>query len=536
MIPYFESNFGIDMTKKKKEKFSKKRVIKLQMFYQEGNFLFSNLNLNQNIEKEEYKIKIKTWQNQISKLQRSLKEEKIGVIVLFEGWDASGKGTLMNELILPLDPRGFTVFNINKPTQEEQMRPYMYRFWAKTPPKGRIALFNKSWYSSLIESEPDTILSNREKKNIYSTINSFENQLWQEDTIIIKLFIHISKKEQEKRIKDLQSKDETKWKITKSDLKNHQNYNENLKLIQSVFEYTNTEISSWNIIEGTHKRFASLKMFEVLSNELTQKMDQIIKRREKQKIQEELKVEKEIKSFDLDKIDCNKEIAKKEYKNKLKAYQKRIRELEYEIYKRRIPVVVAYEGWDAAGKGGNIKRLTQNLDPRGYEVIPVAAPSDIEKQHHYLWRFWTQFPKAGHLAIFDRTWYGRVLVERVEKFATQEEYKRAYREINEMEKQWSDFGCVILKFWLHIDQNEQLERFNERVNDENKNWKITDEDWRNREKWQEYKEAVEDMVLKTSTSYSNWHIIEANSKEYARLKVLKITIQELEKALSKKED
>ena len=196
-----------------------------------------------------------------------------------------------------------------------------------------------------------------------------------------------------------------------------------------------------------------------------------------------------------------------------------------------MPVVIAYEGWDAAGKGGNISRLTQNLDPRGYEVVPVAAPNDVEKAHHYLWRFWARMPKAGHITIFDRTWYGRVLVERVEGFCTEAQWRRAYREINGMEQQLAHFGTVLLKFWLHIDADEQLRRFRERQEMAHKQWKITDEDWRNREKMGQYRDAVEEMLHRTTTPYAPWTIVESNCKRYARVKVLETVCEAIRKRL-----
>ena len=197
----------------------------------------------------------------------------------------------------------------------------------------------------------------------------------------------------------------------------------------------------------------------------------------------------------------------------------------------RIPVVILYEGWDAAGKGGNLKRLTANLDPRGYEVVPIAAPNDIEKSHHYLWRFWTELPKAGHITIFDRSWYGRVLVERVEGFCSETEWRRAYHEINDMEQHWTRFGAILLKFWVHIDRDEQLRRFHEREKTRYKRWKITEEDWRNREKWGEYEAAVEEMLFRTGTPHAPWTVIESNCKLHARIKVLKTVCQAMEARL-----
>ena len=219
------------------------------------------------------------------------------------------------------------------------------------------------------------------------------------------------------------------------------------------------------------------------------------------------------------------------YREDLKKYQKRLEELHSEIYLLRIPVIIGFEGWDAGGKGGAIKRLTSHLDPRGYQVNPIAAPNDIEKVHHYLWRFWKDMPKAGHMAIFDRTWYGRVMVERIEGFCSSAEWKRAYQEINEMESHMVNAGAVVLKFWLHIDKEEQARRFKERQDNPQKQWKITDEDWRNREKWAQYEEAVNEMLIRTSTTYAPWIIVEGNDKRYARVKVLKTVVNALEKKI-----
>ena len=233
----------------------------------------------------------------------------------------------------------------------------------------------------------------------------------------------------------------------------------------------------------------------------------------------------------LSEIPLDKTIGEDEYKKELKRLQNRLGELHNRLYRKKVPVIIAYEGWDAAGKGGNIKRITGALDPRGYEVHPIASPEPHEKARHYLWRFWTRLPKTGHIAIFDRTWYGRVMVERLEGFCSENDWKRAYNEINEFEKELHDWGAVIIKFWVQIDKDTQLERFNERQNTPQKQWKITDEDWRNREKWDQYEDAVNEMIQKTSTTYAPWHILESVDKRYARIKALKIVIEELEKVL-----
>ncbi|MBP7654598.1 phosphate--AMP phosphotransferase, partial [Candidatus Dependentiae bacterium] len=280
-----------------------------------------------------------------------------------------------------------------------------------------------------------------------------------------------------------------------------------------------------------------VKIFKNLINTLENKIA-IVKAAKSLKPVKETKAKQlDIKGMDssiLDKVNLSVKLSREEYKKNLDEYQTRIREIEHEIYIRRIPVIIMFEGWDAAGKGGAIRRLTQNMDPRGYEVIPVAAPNDVEKAHHYLWRFWNAMPKAGHICMFDRTWYGRVLVERVEGFCAIEDWKRAYKEINEVEEHLTNFGAVVVKFWLHIDKNEQMRRFEERQKLEHKKWKITEEDWRNREKWDAYKSAVDEMLFRTSTVNAPWTIVEANDKFYARTKILKTVINAVEKKLKKK--
>lgn len=235
----------------------------------------------------------------------------------------------------------------------------------------------------------------------------------------------------------------------------------------------------------------------------------------------------------LSEISLDKSMEEQRYKKELTRLQHELGELHNRLYRKKVPVVIVYEGQDAAGKGGNIKRITQALDPRGFEVHPIASPEPHEKARHYLWRFWTRLPKTGHIAIFDRSWYGRVMVERLEGFCSENDWKRAYNEINEFEKELQSWGAVIIKFWVQIDKDTQLERFNDRQNTPGKRWKITDEDWRNREKWDQYEDAVNEMLLRTSTDYAPWIVVEGNCKYYARIKVLETVVNALEKRCSR---
>ncbi len=236
----------------------------------------------------------------------------------------------------------------------------------------------------------------------------------------------------------------------------------------------------------------------------------------------------------LETVDLSLSLDRKEYSLQLTRRQIQLRELGYQVYVQKRPVVVLYEGWDAAGKGGSIKRLTERLDPRGYVVYPISAPSGDDKTHHYLYRFWRRLPERGQIAIFDRSWYGRVMVERVEGFATEAEWKRAYREINSFERQLRDFGTIIIKFWLHISRDEQLRRFEHRQDIGYKSWKLTSEDWRNRDKWPLYEAAVEDMLLKTSTVTAPWTIVEGNDKHWARVKALATAVDVISTELNYK--
>lgn len=233
----------------------------------------------------------------------------------------------------------------------------------------------------------------------------------------------------------------------------------------------------------------------------------------------------------LERLDLSVKMPRDEYEKWLKILQADLHQLAYQVYLQKAPVVVVFEGWDAAGKGGTIKRLTEKMDPRGYVVWPIAAPHGDDRERHYLYRFWRRLPEQGQIAIFDRSWYGRVLVERVEGFCAEEAWKRAYTEINQFERQLTDFGAIIFKFWMHISKEEQLERFRERERTNYKAWKITDEDWRNRGKWEDYETATEEMLRKTSTPNAPWTVVEANDKLFARIKVLRTVAEKLRQAL-----
>lgn len=509
--------------------------------------MLKDIDLARQLGKDEYKRAKQNFERKLTLLQRQVVEKKVPVLIVFEGWDAAGKGTLINELIAPLDPRGYQVVSTFAPNEEESLRPLMWRFWVRTPASGRLAMFDRSWYSRLLHERVDGKRRKSEVRDLCTAASSFERQLADDGNVIIKFFLHISKKEQKKRFAKLRKGSTTEWRVTKDDLKRHRQYDKYRDAMDEIIAATDSGVAPWTIVEAQDRRFAAVKIFETVVRRLDShlrgleaaqagKAKEAVKVAGKGKgkgknrveVSENVPATGEGGSTDssiLDRVDTSLCLAKAKYDELLEARQKELRDLEHVIYVRRMPVVIVYEGWDAAGKGGNIRRLVQRLDPRGYEVVPVAAPNDEERAHHYLWRFWRRFPKAGHITIFDRSWYGRVLVERVEGFCSAEAWRRAYREINEMEQQMADFGAVMVKFWLHIDPDEQLRRFREREKIQYKQWKITAEDWRNRAKWPEYKAAVDEMLFRTSTPYAPWTVVESNCKYHARLKALETVIK-----------
>ena len=492
--------------------------------------MLEKLDLNKKLDKAVYKEKKEALGIRLARLQRECREAGIPVIIVFEGFGAAGKGTQINELISNLDPRGFQVYAINGESEEEKLRPFLWRFWTKTPQKGRIAIFDRSWYRKVLVDRFDGVTTKEQLGYAYDEINSFEKQLTDDGTVVLKLFLAITKAEQKKRFKKLLANEETAWRVTKQDLKRNKEYDRFLLMNEEMLEKTDTEYAPWTIVEANDKKYATVKILTAAAD----KLEEALRRKKEKSVQKPSPMEPDPQrelSSKLASADLSLTMDRETYKKRLKELQDKLMILHSELYRTRIPVILAFEGWDAAGKGGAIKRLTGALDPRGYEVHPTASPNDIEKAHHYLWRFWRDIPKGGHIAIFDRTWYGRVMVERIEGFCTEQEWKRAYKGINDMEATLANYGAIVLKFWLHIDKDEQERRFNERMQDPKKRWKITDEDWRNRAKWDAYEQAVDDMLIKTSTTYAPWIIVEANSKYYARIKVLESVVQALEERM-----
>lgn len=519
--------------------------------------MLEKVDLTKKISKEEYKEKMPQLESKLGRLQRECKALGIPVLIVFEGFGAAGKGLQIGHLIQSMDPRGFEVHPVKNETEEERMHPFMWRFWTKTPARGRIAIFDGSWYRKVLIDRFEKRTKAKDLPAAFHSINSFEQQLADDGNLIIKLFLDIDKKEQKKRFDKLAKNKETAWRVSQGDRERNAHYDEYAALMEDMLFNTDTDYAPWTIVESMDRRFATLKIYTTVIKAMAEQIEKVqqqniaktVEKGDKAEAERDVREKenggdeieeiareadaqmKDLQVSILSKADLSLSYTREEYKEKLDKLQKKMDKLHGELYRRRIPVVLGFEGWDAGGKGGAIKRLTAKMDARGYVVNPTASPNDIEKAHHYLWRFWRAMPKDGHVAIFDRTWYGRVMVERIEGFCTTEEWKRAYKEINDMEKDLYNAGAIVIKFWMHIDKDEQERRFKERQDNPEKQWKITDEDWRNREKWDQYEDAVNEMLMRTSTDYAPWVVVEGNSKYYARVKVLQTVVDAIEERL-----
>ena len=471
----------------------------------------------------------KAVQKRLPVLQQRIKKSAIPVIIIFEGWGASGKGAIIGSLISELDPRGFKVYTTVAPSTDELRFPLIRRFWTKIPEYGRLSIFDRSWYRDVSISAVEDGISNTQIERRFDDIVNIERQLTDDGYVLLKFFLDISKKEQRSRFEKLETNRATSWRVTKDDWKHHRMYAQYKRAFEEMIKRTDRNYAPWIKINAKKRKKACYDIFTCVESALEDAL-----RREKASFSPFIKTDDSIKPLPTKGLsDYNPAVRfdNDEYKPALKRAQHRLFELHNVLYRRQIPLIIVYEGWDAAGKGGNIKRMTDGLDPRGYEVIPVAAPTSPELYRHYLFRFWSSLPKSGHIAIYDRSWYGRVMVERIEKFCGEAQWKRAFDEINHFELSLSNWGAVIIKFWLHIDRDEQLFRFNERMNNEEKRWKITDEDWRNREKWELYEEAVDDMLIHTNTENAPWVVIESNDKKHARVKAINNVIKRIESVL-----
>jgi polyphosphate:AMP phosphotransferase len=433
---------------------------------------------------------------------------------------------MLNVLYEWLDARYLTTFVENPPTEEERERPPFWRYWMALPPAGRIGLFLGNWYARPILEHARGKLDAGELALALQRISTFEKALTDDGALIVKFWLHLGKKEQRRRLEKLESNKETAWRVLPEDWKQQQHFDAIAASAEHVLQQSSSGEAPWTVVESTDHRFRNATVARHLLYELERRLSGSVASpgpRPEPAIQNPKTI--------LDTLDLEKKLERVDYEQKVAFYQAKLNRLARRLAKKRRGAIFLFEGSDAAGKGGAIRRVTHALDARQYRIIPISAPTEEERAHHYLWRFFRHLPRRGRITIYDRSWYGRVLVERVEGFATETEWRRAYKEINDFEDALSRDGIVLVKFWLQISAEEQLRRFEEREKEPWKQHKITAEDYRNREKTNQYEVAAAEMIARSSTDYAPFTLVEANDKRYARVKVLETICERLERAL-----
>ncbi len=499
--------------------------------------MFETAELGQKVSKQIFKDREPGLREALLMAQQRLKEADFPVIILFSGVDGAGKSETAGILNEWMDPRWVKTRAFGEPSQEERERPPAWRYWQALPAKGRVGILLSAWYSQPLLRRVHGG-KRPEFEESLEEIHAFESLLAADGALILKFWMHLDRDSQRRRFKRLEKNPLQSWRVTPKDWEHWELYDDFVANAERLISRTSTGQAPWFIIEGACPRYRSLRVGEILLEAIEERLHQ-----------------KEAPPFngpsiqvgagDLDRerdngsgsrtvlqgLDLSKTVTDERYKRDLARYQAELNRLHRLARDKGVSTLVVLEGWDAAGKGGAIRRVMPALDAAAVRVYPFAAPNDEERAHHYLWRFWREIPRAGQVGIFDRSWYGRVLVERVEGFASEAEWRRAYGEINLFERQLTAHGTVLVKFWVHLDAEEQLRRFKEREETPHKRWKLTDEDWRNRKRWPEYELAVHDMIERTSTQGAPWTLVEGNDKKYARVKVVKTICERLEAAV-----
>ncbi len=499
--------------------------------------MFESAELGHTLSREKFRAEVPGLREALLEAQAELLEKKdFSALVLIGGVDGAGKGETVNVLNEWLDPRHIHTHALGAPSDEEAARPASWRFWRALPPKGKIGIFFGSWYTQPIIARTYGQTSAAELDQSLEEIVRFEKMLHDEGVVLLKLWFHLSKAQQKKRLRSLSKDPRTEWRVTETDWKHFKLYDDFRGVSEHALRTTSTGHSPWHVIEGLDARYRELTAGRLVLDTLRARLDTPPVQappRKRPKIVAEVTKKGEGPPNLLRALDLRSRVAKTKYDERLEELQGKLALLTRHPRFRKTGLVVVFEGVDAAGKGGAIRRITQALDARHYRVHPVAAPSSEERAQPYLWRFWRNVPPLGEVAIFDRSWYGRVLVERVEGFCSDGDWQRAYSEINDFEARLSDRGLLVVKFWLHVDPKEQLRRFQERKATGFKRFKITAEDWRNREKWPAYEVAACDMFDQTSTETAPWTLVPANDKRVARLLVLETLAARLARVIER---
>ena len=494
--------------------------------------MFESAEIGHQIDKETYEAAVPELREALLQAQFELREQaRFPLIVLLNGIEGAGKGETVRLLNEWMDPRLIQVETFDLPSDEELARPPYWRYWRRLPPKGRTGIFFGNWYSQMLQGRIHGRIDDAQLDQAIDGAERFERMLCDEGALIFKFWFHLSKQQMKARLKALQDDPLYSWRISPLDWQQSKTYDKFVRHGERVLRRTSRDYAPWYVVEGADERYRSLTVGRILLEGLQAAL-QMKERPKRQPHAAPVAASIDNRGL-VDSLDMSQSLDKETYQQQLLSEQARLARLLSDKRMRRQALVAVFEGNDAAGKGGAIRRVAGALDPRQYRIVPVAAPTEEEQAQPYLWRFWRHIPARGQFSMFDRSWYGRVLVERVEGYCSQADWLRAYGEINDFEEQLTDAGVVVVKFWMAIDQQTQLERFKAREETSFKRFKITGDDWRNRDKWSLYVDAVNDMVDRTSTEIAPWTLIEANDKRFARVKVLRTINEALEAAFER---
>ena len=481
--------------------------------------------------KKIYDARVADIREELVRLQVRLKEVPSKVLLIIAGEEAGGRGEVINTLSGWLDPRGVETFTFRAPSDEERERPPMWRYWRCLPSNGRLGIFAGSWYTEILRAQAGEKTTQVEHTRRLRHIRHFEKLLSDDGTLIIKVWLHLSKGQQRDRFADLAANPDTAWRVTEEARRNHRSYDRLARAAARLRTATDRPCAPWSVIAASDPRARNLAVAGLVARKLDAHLTRIETVRAKPPRVVTPTALRPSGLARLLALPLDQKLSSADYEAKREKWLGRLNRATRAAQAVHRSIVFVFEGWDAAGKGGAIRRLTSAIDAQDYRVIPVAKPTDEEKSHHYLWRFWRHVPRAGLVTIYDRSWYGRVLVERLEGFCTEPEWRRAFGEINDFEGQLVEHGTIVVKFWMHVSREEQLRRFREREQTAYKNHKINAEDWRNRRKWHAYEIAVGDMLALTETPAAPWHLVPANNKRHARLEILKTAARAIEEAL-----
>jgi polyphosphate:AMP phosphotransferase len=493
--------------------------------------MFEAVEVGNKLSKETFKKEAPAVREALLEAQRRVAASDLAPVVVIAGAEGAGKGDTMALLLEWMDARGIETNVLWGMTDEERERPEYWRYWRALPPRGKMGIFFGSWYTRPIVDRVFERIDDAEFERAMRRARDFERMLTLEGVPLLKYWLHLSKRAERKRIKQLGADPRSRWRLSPDARKYFKRYDDFRRVSEEAVRLTSTGFAPWTVVEASDDEHRNLTVMTSMLHTLQEALDESEARREQEQQRPAAPPPRATRVNLLRRLDLSRTLSDKAYETRLEAAEADVGRLTRKLERARRSLILVFEGPDAAGKGGAIRRLTRGMSPWVYRVISVAAPTDEERAHPYLWRFWRHLPRRGRVTIYDRSWYGRVLVERVEGFARPEEWRRAYTEINDFEDQLGEAGTIVLKCWLAISPEEQLRRFKDRQTTPYKQYKITEDDWRNRAKWDAYEAAACDMIERTSTGRAPWLLVEANDKRWARVKVLEATRDTLRREL-----